>query len=179
LNDKQLDHHLSKHKLGGSHSLPLYFLLHDLAIPANVGGMFRLADAFGVSKIFLTGKTVVPPNDKMRRASRSTLKTVNYDVVESPYEVISELKRSGCRVVVLEITNQSSDIRELTLNSDDSVCLIFGSEKDGVHQDLIELADDVVHIPMFGENSSMSVIHAAAIAAFEMVRVLDVAPAYC
>lgn len=48
-------------------SFPLYFLVHDLDGPENIGSVFRIADAMGVEKVVLTGDSVVPPNRKYAR----------------------------------------------------------------------------------------------------------------
>ena len=54
------DHH------GELRRFPLSLLVHDMAAPENVGSLFRLADALGVEKLYLTGTTPLPPNRKIR-----------------------------------------------------------------------------------------------------------------
>ncbi|MDQ7073238.1 MAG: TrmH family RNA methyltransferase [Gammaproteobacteria bacterium] len=85
MHNKQLSH--SHHQPQGT-KYPLCLLLNDFESPANVGSIFRLADAFGVEKIYLTGSTSVPPNRKMMRTSRATEKFVPYTYSESGLEIV-------------------------------------------------------------------------------------------
>ncbi|MFW5427272.1 MAG: TrmH family RNA methyltransferase [Methylophagaceae bacterium] len=149
---------------------PISLLLNDFESPGNVGSIFRLADAFGIEKIYLTGTTPVPPNRKMMRTSRATEKFVPYEYDESGVDVVDALKSKGYKVISLEITSSSTDIRKLSLSSNDKVCLILGAENEGVNSQLLALSDETIHIPMLGENSSINVASACAIAIFETVN---------
>lgn len=164
---KQLDHSLHQPT---SERHPVCLLAHDIGVPTNVGSLFRIADALGLERIYLTGYTAVPPNRHMKKMSRSTEKFVPYSYHEDPLDVVAELRSQGYTIISLEITHSSADIRELTIGADEKVCLILGSEKDGVCDSLLEAADKSVHIPMQGHNSSMNVAMACSIAAFEVVR---------
>jgi tRNA G18 (ribose-2'-O)-methylase SpoU len=148
---------------------PICLLLNDFESPANVGSIFRIADAFGIEKLYLTGTTPVPPNRKMMRTSRATEKFVPYEYKESGVAVVNELKLQGYKIISLEITSSSQDIRQLKTSSRDKVCLILGSENEGVNPQLLALSDETVHIPMLGENSSINVAMAGAIAIFEII----------
>jgi len=150
--------------------LPLCILANDIDVPMNIGSIFRIADALGVQKIFLTGSSSVPPNRKIKKTSRSTEKSVEYEYKENALEVVEQLKQSGYLIVSLEITASSIDIMEFTAKKVDKMCLIVGAENAGVSQDLLDISDHTIHIPMFGQNSSMNVATACAIATFEFAR---------
>ena len=47
---------------------PLCIVADGVELPANVGSLFRIADAFGVEKLFLTAGSAVPPHPKLRSA---------------------------------------------------------------------------------------------------------------
>lgn len=166
VHNPQLDHshHHPSHRV-----FPLHLLAHDIETPANVGSLFRLADALGVEEIHLTGRSVLPPNRKLTKTSRSTEARVRYSHASKPVEVLHGLKAAGYRIISLEITRSSIDIRELAVAASDRICLILGSERTGVDPALLELSDEVVHIPMLGGNSSMNVAMACAIATFEII----------
>ncbi|MDX8387929.1 MAG: TrmH family RNA methyltransferase [Ghiorsea sp.] len=149
---------------------PLCFLVHDMESPTNVGSLFRIADALGVEKLYLSGATPVPPNGKIKKTSRSTEKYVAFEYVKSPLDVVGQLKAKGYTIISLEITSVSMDIRELNLTKNGKICLILGSENVGVNQALLDVSDKTVHIPMLGQNSSMNVASACSIATFELLR---------
>lgn len=148
----------------------LRILLHDLVVPMNVGSVFRIADAMGVEMIHLTGCSALPPNRKLRKTSRATELHVPFRHAADPVPVLHELKAAGFRVVSLELTSASIDIRELPAPAGEPVCLVLGSENHGVSQVLLDLSDQTVHIPMRGVHSSMNVATACAIATFEILR---------
>ena len=167
MENQQLDH-TQHQRLKKKHSVCI--LLNDFESPANVGSIFRLADAFGIEKIYLTGTSPVPPNRKMMRTSRATEKFVSYEYQKNGSLVISELKAQNYKIISLEITSSSTDIRQLYLSKQEKVCLILGGENEGVSQELLVLSDKTVHIPMLGENSSINVASACAIAMFTVVK---------
>lgn len=146
----------------------LSLLLDNLTSPTNVGSLFRLADALGVSTIYLTGETQVPPNRKLSKVARSTERTVVYEYWQDGLAIIRQLKAARCTLVSLEITTQSIDLRRVDFSACNSICLIVGSEKKGIQASILALSDYTVHIPMLGGNSSMNVANASAIALFEI-----------
>ena len=163
------NHHPTNQKL------PFCFLAHDIDDPLNIGSLFRIGDALGVAKIFLTGNSAVPPNPKIKKTSRSTERHVDYEFTEEPLGVFNRLKESGYQIISLEITSTSLDIRELVIQPSDRICLILGAENKGVNQTLLNHSDLTIHIPMQGTNSSMNVANAAAIASFEISKGLAAA----
>lgn len=144
--------------------------LDDVLLPANVGSLFRMADALGVSKLYLSGNTPVPPNRLIRKTSRATEQTVPYELMDDALAGVKKLKAQGVRVVSLEITDASMDVKDFIWDKQDKLCLILGNEKKGVAQELLDLSDACVHIPMRGNNSSMNVAMAAALAVYELMR---------
>lgn len=134
----------------------------------NIGSIFRIADALGVENIYLTGSSLTPPNSKIHKTSRATEKYVPFQFEQNALHAIDQLKTEHYRIICLEITSNSIAIENLTLNPNDKVCLILGSENKGVSQELLDVSDDVVHIPMLGKNSSMNVANACAIACYDL-----------
>jgi tRNA G18 (ribose-2'-O)-methylase SpoU len=165
----QLDH--SAHK-GSEKKSPLCLLVHDMSVPMNVGSLFRVADALGVEKIYLTGNSITPPNSKITKTSRSTEKYVSHAYETDPLIVIQALKNLGYKILSLEITTTSMAIEKFDVQPGDKICLILGSESSGVCQQLLDESFAAVHIPMLGKNSSMNVATACAIAVYEITKKL-------
>lgn len=153
-----------------SKKYPLCFLAHNIDVPMNVGSVFRIADAFAIEKVYLTGSSAVPPNSKIKKTARSTEKYVPHAYCECAITVVKQLKSQGYTIVSLEISSSSIDIRDFVASSCDKICLILGSENQGVASELLALSDYTVHIPMLGHNSSMNIATACAIAAFEVIK---------
>ena len=152
---------------------PVCFLAHDFSVPMNIGSLFRIADALGVERIYLTGSSPIPPSRKIRKTSRSTEKVVPFTSEAHPADIIHSLKSEGYTIISLEMTSDSIDILDLSICREDKVCLVLGSEKSGVSPELLNLSDLAVHIRMLGQNSSMNVANACSIATFEIIKRLS------
>jgi len=169
-NNTQLAH--QQHQINNK-KLPICLLINDLKDPLNVGSLFRLADTFAIEKIYLTGSSPVPPNPKIHKTARHTETIVNFSYADNALDIIHELKNKAYQIISLELSTQSIDISSLKLANDSPVCLIIGAENTGVNQTLLDLSDTTVHIPMRGQNSSMNVSTATAIALYEISKQLS------
>lgn len=153
-----------------SAKFPIAMLADDIAVPMNVGSVFRLCDALGVEKLFLTGTSPDPSNPKVVKTSRATEHHVAHEYHNDALSVMHQLKQSGYIFIALEITSHSVDLRSLDYAGMEKICLVVGAENTGVKQSLLDCCDYTVHIPMRGNNSSMNVATACAIALHEMTR---------
>jgi len=169
LSNQQLSHAQSSSE---NSIFPIAIVADNIEIAGNVGSLFRVADALGVEKLYLTGTTQTPPKYKIRKAARSADNHIPYTYEKSAIAVIEQLKQDGHTIVALEITARSINIRDFTLNKNEKTCLIIGSENLGISSDLLALADHHVHISMYGKNSSMNVITSCAIAVHELIKYL-------
>ncbi len=165
----QLEH---RHHDPSLKKYPISFLAHNINSPMNIGSLFRVADMMGVEKIYFSGSSLIPPNSKIRKTSRSTEKYVSFSYILDPFAVIELLKADGYKIISLEITSASTDIKELPIKKSEKVCLILGSENVGISQDLLDISDETVHIPMLGFSSSMNVAIACSLATFEITKKL-------
>lgn len=170
MQNTQLDHRAHR-SATAKHTLCL--LAHNVQRPANVGSLFRLADALGMEKIYLTGRSCTPEHPKARKAARTTEQRVPFEQADDPLPLVAALKRAGYRIVSLEISSGSIDLDRLPVAPGDRICLVLGNESAGVCQPLLDASDATVHIPMHGANSSMNVASACAIAAYVIARRLE------
>ena len=170
MQQQQLNH---RHHRGRTKTYPVCLLAHDIISPMNIGSLFRIADALGLEKIYLTGQSITPPNSKLTKTARSCDKVVAYAYTPNPLDVIADLKEENYRILSLEITSQSTPLDKVNISPDDKICLILGAEKQGVPQQLLDASDEAVHIPMLGTNSSMNVATACGIACYQITQNLS------
>lgn len=140
-----------------------YLILPNIRSCHNVGAMFRTADAFGVTKMLLAGYTAAPPKIQIDKVSLGAEKWIPFEQVEieNLQSKIKDLKQEGFTIVALEKNEQSVDIATTDIPGD--VALIVGNEVDGVGEGILELCDQVVHIPMHGKKESLNVSVAAGV----------------
>ncbi|GAA4302152.1 TrmH family RNA methyltransferase [Aestuariibaculum suncheonense] len=136
----------------------------------NIGSLFRMCDAFGVEKLILCGDGITLGR-KTAKTSRATEKVVPYEICESAISVIKSLKKDHY-IIALEITNSSQPIHNFQFPKDQPIALVVGDENFGVSDAILEIADAVIHIDMFGHNSSMNVVQATNIAIYEITKQL-------
>lgn len=131
--------------------------------PFNIGAIIRVAHSFLVQEIALVGDAPY-----YRRASMGMERYEN--IVELPDEaaLIERARAGGHPLVVLERDHAQDGL--WTAPMPESPYLVFGNEDDGVGPELIEAADQVVAIPMYGINHSYPVAVAAGIAMAEWTR---------
>ncbi len=148
----------------------LAVLLDSVRGPNNVGGVFRLADALGLESVALCCSTPVPPNKLMRKAARGAEGHVPFQYYGAAQHGVEAYRRQGFTIVALEITNTSRDLAEVDFTVFSKILLVAGGEKMGVSSPVLQSADLVVHIPMYGMGLSMNVANATAIVLYEIVR---------
>lgn len=145
----------------------LCLLAHNVRSLWNVGSFFRTSDAFGVEKIYLTGYTPTPPRREISKTALGAEEFVPWEHQEDPKDAIDYLKSDGWRIVALEQTGDAVDLE--SYDPPEKVVLIVGHEVTGVPQEILDLCDDKVHIPMQGKKESLNVSVAAGIALSSLV----------
>ncbi|MCG9972309.1 TrmH family RNA methyltransferase [Christiangramia crocea] len=148
-------------------------LLDNITGEANIGSLFRLADAFGIEKIIFSGTRPNLNSNRLKRTARNTHNIVDFEFVENPLQLIQTLKKQNYRSLSLEITSNSSPIWNFTASSSDKIILVAGNERHGVSSEVLEMCDLSYHIEMFGENSSMNVAQSVGIAFYEITKSLN------
>ncbi|MDA0176540.1 tRNA/rRNA methyltransferase SpoU [Mesoflavibacter sp. HG96] len=162
----QLNHYNTNFK---QQTFPITIVCQNVTNAPNIGSLFRTSDAFGIKELVFTG-TEIPLGRKMTKTSRATEKVVNYQVVEDAFGFISNLKNEGHQIISLEITDNSVALHKFSFNLKAPIVLVIGDENFGVSDQILSISDAIIHIDMFGQNSSMNVVQATSIALYEMTK---------
>lgn len=163
----QLDH--SKHKEHQG-KFPIVILADNLMGEANIGSLFRLADAFNIEKVIFTGTPLNLKSNRLRRTARGTFEKVEHEFEENILSVIKLYTEKVYTLVALEITEDSIPLGNLNISESSKILLIIGNERHGVRDLVLETVPIKVHISMFGKNSSMNVSQATGIALYELSK---------
>ena len=150
---------------------PIILICENVSNALNIGSLFRISDAFGLDKIVFCGVDVTIGR-KMTKTSRATEKAVNYDMKQDASEVVSDYRKQGYYIVALEISEESKSIHTFNFPKEKPLALIIGDENFGISEANLKQSDIVIHIDMFGQNSSMNVVQATNIALYEMTKQL-------
>jgi tRNA G18 (ribose-2'-O)-methylase SpoU len=140
---------------------PITVVLDGVRRNYNLGAIFRLCDAFLANRLVICGSKVDLRKRKLVQAAAGTQHWVPWEGADSAVEVIAAAKAAGAWVVVAEQTIASCPPANLAPVF--PACLVLGSEKHGLGQDVVNLADAAVSIPMAGMANSLNVASTAAI----------------
>lgn len=141
-----------------------YVILQNIRSLHNVGSIFRTSDAFGVTKIYLTGITGRPPRTEITKVALGAEKYIPWEYYRQPSRLIKELREQGIQIVALEqVRGKSKDINKWKPKF--PLALLLGNEPKGLPKALLDLVDEVVEIPMSGKKESLNVSVAFGVAA--------------
>jgi tRNA G18 (ribose-2'-O)-methylase SpoU len=145
---------------------PISLLLDGVTNRRNLGSLFRIADAARLECIYgYRIETAVPGSKIIKRVARSAQQYVPYHELAS-LEEVKEIRKKGA-FIGLEITTDSIPFNMFTPPF--ACTLIIGNEKYGISEELLELADTCIHIPMFGVNTSLNVSVATGIVIYRLL----------
>ena len=119
-------------------------LLDEIQDPGNLGTIIRSSVAFGVTTIILSPDTVDLYNPKVIRASEGMFCHINIITMDLE-EAISIIKSKDINVYGTNVVN-GIDVRDI--NDNNSYALVMGNEGNGVKQNIQELCDKNLYIPM-------------------------------
>ena len=155
---------------------PIILLTDNLMGDANIGSLFRLADAFNIEKIIFTGSPVNLNSNRLKRTARATVNNMANEFIEDPIKAFNSCIDNGYVPIALEITEDSKPIHHINFENMQKILLVVGNERHGISNELLKKIELKVHINMYGRNSSMNVSQAAGIAFYEISKTLPSLP---
>jgi len=151
---------------------PIYIVLDNVLDTYNVGSIFRLADAVAAKQVILCGETQIPPHTRIKKASINTTEWVKWEYFPTATEAIREIRKvRDIRVVGIEQSEGSIPYTQMKWEF--PVALVVGHETYGVSKEVLEVADQIVEIPMWGVNKSLNVMVSLAIVLYKIMENLD------
>lgn len=141
-------------------------ILESLYDRGNISAVMRTAEALGIIEIhsietqdkFKVANRVVQGADKWLEMFRWT----------STLQCVSSLKKEGRSIYVTCLDPSALPLKAIDFTKPCAV--VMGNEKDGVSQQMLELADEKVFIPMKGFVQSFNISVAAALSLYEATR---------
>jgi 23S rRNA (guanosine2251-2'-O)-methyltransferase len=149
---------------GGSDAV---LVLDGVSNPSNVGMILRTATAAGLAGVVLprAGSPGVDP--LVVKASAGVAYRAPILRCRAAADGVRTLKQAGWRVVGLD-GGAPGDLYETQLPA--ATAFVLGNETEGVSQEVADLVDTWVSIPMANDVESLNVSSAAAVVCFELLR---------
>jgi len=149
----------------------IYFILDNILDTYNTGGIFRLADAIGVKKVYLCGLTEIPPNPRIKKASINTTEWVSWEYQQLTLKAIKDLRKEVSSIQVVAVEQSSKSVPYTEIDYKIPLALVVGNETTGVSEDVLKVCDNIAEIPMWGVNKSLNVIVSLGIVCYEAVKI--------
>lgn len=156
-------------------------IAHNIRSTHNVGSIFRTSEGFGVRQIILSGYTPYPlleSDSRLPHIARKLTAQIHKTALGAETMVpftyqeqpdLTALKQQGYTIVGLE-----QDARSVMLpnfKTPEKVALLLGEEVEGLTDDLREVCDALIEIPMNGRKESFNVSVATGIALYQLAAV--------
>ncbi len=156
---------IPKEKEITSHSV---LLLNGVSDPGNLGTILRTALAAGYTDIILDEQCADVYAPKVVRSAMSAIFSLNLIRVKNLSESVSNLKQMGFQVYGAALSDKSKSLYQTDFL--EKVALMFGSEANGISEELLALCDSLYIIPMQEEIESLNVAVAAGVSMYEVFR---------
>lgn len=158
---------------------PVLERVHD---PGNVNAVLRSAEGLGyggAALVDLDGEAadlveqyregaddaaLAGERPIRRRQSQGAHKWMHVEAFESTAGFVREARARGYRIAVTALREDAKPIADLDFSI--PTALVFGAERDGASDEMLELADDAVLLPLDGFVQSYNVSVAAALALY-------------
>ena len=147
--------------------VPLIVALDNIMDPHNLGAVLRTAECAGVHGVIIPKSNSANVTEAVDKISTGATKYVPIARVVNLNNALNELKARGVWIAGAEVDGRGPYF-DLDLKM--PLCLVFGSEGDGMRRGIKENCDYLVKIPMRGKLTSLNVSVSAAIIMYEALR---------
>ncbi|HEX2981997.1 MAG TPA: RNA methyltransferase [Ignavibacteriales bacterium] len=145
----------------------LHVVLENIHDPHNVSAILRSCDAVGVPRIALLYN--VEPFPKLSRVvSASANKWIEKEKFKTTEECFGKLRSEGYKIYASALNEKAVDLHSIDFTQ--KISVVLGNEHRGVSEEVLEQADEVFYIPMYGMVQSLNVSVASAVILYEALR---------
>lgn len=157
----------------------LQIVVEDLYQAHNASAVIRSCDCFGVQYVhFIENRNTMEVNKDIALGADSWVTIKKHKGSENnTVTCLSDLKQQGFRIVAT--TPHTNDVTIDQLPVDKKLVLVFGTELEGITDDVRNMADEFVKIPMYGFTESFNISVSAALCMNELsTRIRKQVPNY-
>lgn len=152
----------------GFRKLPLKVVLDNVRSMQNVGSILRTSDAFLIEEVVMAGITGTPPHKEISKTALGAEDSVGWRYSADAVDECRRLKDEGRRICVLEQAFGSIPLMDFRAEEGAPYVLVVGNEVEGVAQEIVDMADVVLEIPMHGVKHSLNAAVSAGMALLVM-----------
>ena len=143
-----------------------YMLADRIQDPGNMGTIIRTAHAAGALGVILTKGTVDIYNEKTLRATMGSIFKIPI-IYDNDLSLVQKLKKSGFKLVTSSL---ATDKNFYDIDLKGKIIISVGNEGNGISDEVYEICDLKIKIPMPGGAESLNAAVASSIMMYEVVR---------
>ena len=146
-------------------------VLENVVNPTNMGAIFRSAAALNMDAVLLTQGCTDPLYRRSSRVSMGTVFQVPWTYIRCDVKEYPQyLRNLGFSTAAMALRDDSVDIDDEKLNSEERLAVIMGTEGEGLLDSTIDACDYTVKIPMSHGVDSLNVAAASSVAFWQLGR---------
>lgn len=149
---------------------PITIILDNVLDTYNIGSIFRLADAVAAEKVILCGETLTPPNSRIKKASINTWGWVDWEYYSTAVEAIAKLKTQNSKFKIVAVEQDARSKPFSQVRYEFPIAIVVGHETHGISKEVLDVADTIVELPMWGINKSLNVMVSLGIVLYDMMK---------
>lgn len=153
----------------GNRTNHITIVLEDLHKSHNANAVLRSCDGFGIQDVhIIENRNKFDEDSSVSIGAHSwlTLNRYNDDVCNNIDTCFEALRAKDYQIIATTPHEKDQNIRELDVTK--KTALVFGTELEGVSDEVIRKSDGFVKIPMFGFSESFNISVSAAISMYEL-----------
>ena len=139
-------------------------ILESIQDPGNLGTMLRTGEGAGISGVVMNHTTVDLFNPKTIRSTMGSIYRMPFFVTRDLAETICELKNAGVKTYAAHLKGKMQyDEPDYT----GATAFMIGNEGNGLSDEIADLADTYIKIPMCGQVESLNAAISASLLMYE------------
>jgi len=139
----------------------------------NLGGLARTCEIFNIGAMTIASESYLKDSSFTTAASSAEkwlpLVYLNLNDIEN---YLLSYKKLGYKIIGLEQTHNSVQLAEFKFV--EKCIIVLGNEKEGIPQNLINLCDNCIIIPQYGQVRSLNVHVSAALMLWQLVNTIQI-----
>lgn len=143
-------------------------VMEDIFQFRNAAAIVRSVEACGFHKIVaMESENEFNPNLRVTKGAETW---VEVEKMPHQLESLKKIKEKGYKILAVSPEKNATMLPDYDLK--EPVALVFGTEKEGVTEEILDFADETLAIPMYGFTKSFNVSVAAAICFYDLKQKL-------
>ena len=143
-------------------------VMEDVYQFRNAAAIVRSVEACGFHHVVaLEEENVFNPNLKVTKGAETWVKV---EKMPNNLDSLKEIKNRSYKILAVSPENNATMLPDYEVK--EPIALVFGTELEGVSDEILEFADETLAIPMYGFTKSFNVSVAAAICMYELKQKL-------